>query len=406
MRKNHGDTETQGRKGFTLLEVLIAATLFAIASSALFVTFRTGIRAWDAGHSMSEVFQTARVAQDVVVRDLNNIFYRTEEAYNQGFWTQMQMLIATRKTKMDPQFKTMTRDQRESFQRSTPGFGVKLEDIPPPIDLSFHGEDGDKLDTLEFARRQRSWESGMPKDWGLRRIRYYVKDGVLYREESSPFGLRRDSGDDASAGAADDDSAEVLKLFYRRPRTSEGTDSSDTDKGDRFAFPDIPTVTEPMCEGVEIFNVTYGYYRQQKWNEVEDWDSARFKYRFPQDEEDQSGAKIPSKPTPPNSFASPSQAADSAASPKRQPRMITVDGQQQAIIPRPDDLPGYVAIQIGVRDPRQNGDLRSFTIFISLPEAQEEPDTSMDEGQDVKNKGEKRRTEMGKGAALLRKEQR
>ena len=45
--------------------------------------------------------------------------------------------------------------------------------------------------------------------------------------------------------------------------------------------------------------------------------------------------------------------------------------------PTPDNLPGYVAIQLGVRDPGEKGRLRSFTYFVSLPLAREEFDTTL-----------------------------
>ena len=72
-KKASGRFRKRSAAGFTLMEVLVAVTIFAIAAAALFVTFRTGIRSWEAGHSASELFQSARVARDVIQRDLANM---------------------------------------------------------------------------------------------------------------------------------------------------------------------------------------------------------------------------------------------------------------------------------------------------------------------------------------------
>lgn len=401
--------------GFTLIEVLLAVTIFAIAMSALFVTFRTGIKAWKTGHRASEVFQTARVAKEVMMRDLHNLAYRSELDYNSTFRDQVAELAAlmsapaeddaaSRKAAAKRE-KAMAKEAAQETETARKD-QITLGDLAFPIDLSFHGEDNALLDSLSFAINRRIHTPDERAQEGYTRVRYSVRDGVLYREEQSVLGIR--PGQDIKLlYEVDQAQGEIARLFvppgeaaepkeplpgfgkalfrnpFARERTVEGTG----------VLPDSRGLVEPLCTGVKIFNVTYGYYRFDQWNEVPSWDSSNFKYRFPGRE----GGLVNAGETFGSPAASGGPLSGPAAIPmglptaspetsfnlggRRPPRTATLRKKNKSANgvtyePQPDNLPGYIAIQLGIRDPDSGGRMQSFTFFISLPLAREEFDTT------------------------------
>nr|HQH12487.1 prepilin-type N-terminal cleavage/methylation domain-containing protein [Candidatus Sumerlaeota bacterium] len=68
--------------GFTLLEVLLAVSIFAMLISALYTTFRVGLRAYDIGEKEIDQMQHARVIFDTMSRDLRSVYYQAETSYN------------------------------------------------------------------------------------------------------------------------------------------------------------------------------------------------------------------------------------------------------------------------------------------------------------------------------------
>ena len=80
------------RRGFTLIEVMIASIILMITMAAVATVMHTATRSWRAGHGVSEIFQTARIAQDVIARDLDNLLYQNESDYNRTFRNQLDSL--------------------------------------------------------------------------------------------------------------------------------------------------------------------------------------------------------------------------------------------------------------------------------------------------------------------------
>lgn len=361
--------------GFTLIEVLLAATIFAITSTALFVTFRTGLRAWRTGHAASETFQTIRIAQDVILRDLHNIAYQPDAAYNKTFREQLPYL---------PQY-TQNPDpstgESRYFPASLPAPGADddsidflnlLQSVSPPVDLSLSGQDNGELDTLTFTRHMRSQRKEDEREMGLKRIRYYVEDGILYREESSVYGFNPSEQFEQFR----DEHTEVgmiASLFSNKDDADAALDALDPEAN---VLPDDgDTVSEPLCEGVELFNITYGLLRNEGWQEVSDWDSGAFKHRFPPEPMfDEDGDAIdPDAPIDPGD----PMTTETTFMPRQSRIGRTPDGRMIRIDPTPDNLPGYFAIQIGIRDVDGRGKLRSFTIVVSNPLGREEVDPSV-----------------------------
>lgn len=374
-----------------MLEVILASTIFAIAASALFVTFRTGVRTWQFGHAASETYQTARITEDMLIRDLRNVAFRTESDYNRTFRSQVEKLseLLAYAEEAEEQQGVFGGDDEDAADRANArplppqeAF-LDLTTMATPIDLTFSGEDGELLDTLDFSRYQRPRSSDEADPSGLRRIRYYVEEGTLYREESSIDGFRPGS-DLIEHFERTPEKEQIAKLFFS---SGEGLDDIESLGGGLFEeepldpLVDRGAVSEPLCEGVVIFDISYGYFRFNQWNEVESWDSNLYQYRFPDGEAEAD----PIEREGTTSFEATGGQASFTESgfrprPRRSSQLAMVNGRRQRFTPRPDNLPGYLAIQLGLRDPIREGKIQSFTFFVSMPLAREEFDTtSMEE---------------------------
>lgn len=367
------------RQGFTLIEVLVASLILGITVAAISQVMGTGIRAWRNGHGVSEVGQTVRIAQDMIMRDLDNIYYQTESNYNRAFYTQIGGMAGRfgAMFNMDKNLNGLQNAINEALTGRGKHGGKKikrldgqgdalddfsLESIAPPLNLSLHGGEAN----LSFARGYRARYPGDQDTWGLRRVTYYVRDKVLYRKEEAPFGLRMAGGGDTAAAAAAADpnnpvtliQSQLQQLFAVRdeaPQEAPGTGGEagqqDSESTGNSLLPTAVRLDEPLCAGVEIFKIKYGFFTNGNWVEDQTWDSAARQHRCPP-QDDING---------PNSSTNPLNRPDL-------PQFIAQSIQATML---PDDLPGYVAIQIGLRQPNGKGRLYSFTIYHSMPGARE-----------------------------------
>lgn len=58
------------RRGMTLIETLISTVIFAILAVSLFVVFKAGLDSWRRAQAHLDVYQEARMALDMITRDL------------------------------------------------------------------------------------------------------------------------------------------------------------------------------------------------------------------------------------------------------------------------------------------------------------------------------------------------
>src|SRR5688572_23260121 len=80
------------RGGFTLMEVIVAILIFGATMAAIATVIHTSVRAWRVGHAVSEITQSIHAAQDVMSRDLDNLYYLSEVNYNKSFRRQIKTL--------------------------------------------------------------------------------------------------------------------------------------------------------------------------------------------------------------------------------------------------------------------------------------------------------------------------
>lgn len=67
------------KEGFTLIELFIAISIFAVVAIALYSTFFAGISVWRRSGESRDVYQDIRFVLDDMTRDLRNIVYYTKD---------------------------------------------------------------------------------------------------------------------------------------------------------------------------------------------------------------------------------------------------------------------------------------------------------------------------------------
>jgi len=65
--------------GFTVIELLIALSIFAVIAVTLYSTFFAGISTWKRSGDNTGIYQDIRVAFDDIARDLKNMIYFTKD---------------------------------------------------------------------------------------------------------------------------------------------------------------------------------------------------------------------------------------------------------------------------------------------------------------------------------------
>lgn len=207
---------------FTLLEMLIATTIFAIVIASIYQTFRTGIFAYNRGHRSVELLQNARFAMNLITKDIRCIYYKNESEYNNNF----QDLLKTQPNLFEP-------DNKTPYE-----FGLQ-------IDLAFLGKNGNDKDQISFVKKQYNDGKLQIEPWSLARIEYSIEKNNLVR-----------TMDDVVLPQLDELGKEL--------------EESNEPEKDIVAF------------NVKKFDVKYIYYYNYAWRVVEDWNSGDKKYKNPE----------------------------------------------------------------------------------------------------------------------------
>ncbi|MCX7626565.1 MAG: type II secretion system GspH family protein [Candidatus Sumerlaeaceae bacterium] len=301
---------THRQHAFTLMEVMVAVVIFTLVVSALFVSFRTGVRAYDIGVTHAELDQTIRFVTSQVASDLRNVFYRQPWTYNITR-NQREELLAQREQEL-----------QASGARVNILDDTEIPDLGPRIDLSFRAEDNAEEDVLTFARLQSDALPETRRIFGLVRVKYFLADGCLYR-----------AVDDIIAPEVDDFGNEIPK-----PN---------------------PPVIDKLANNVKAFDLKFGYYFDGEWVLADDWDSDIAQYRNPPEDED---AEI-----------SGATKTDEAKRQGQEQKATTTGGYTgpDRAQRRTDDLPAWVEITYTFTDPKKTEKEKKFRQIIQLYPSQE-----------------------------------
>jgi len=237
----------QSNIGFTLLEVLIATTIFSLVATALYTTFRVGVRAYESGEKEIVRMQHARVIFDTISRDLRSVYSLPETSYNKNLRNSLARfeqlkLRAETEGRLD---EFLFGDRNNPDDQGAPNpYDSFIE-----INLDFKATDGGGMDSMTFVRYQ--YDDGVTRiqPWSLGRITYSVENGELVRTEEDVFQPRKDK--------------EGNVIEEKLPRR------------------------EVLARGLVKFDVHFGYFRDGDWMESDDWDSTAKRYRNPMEELDE-----------------------------------------------------------------------------------------------------------------------
>lgn len=237
------------RRGFTLIEILVAVTIFAIVSLIIFTVFRTGIRTQRVAQRETEVLERGRFALDSLDRDMTNIFFRDETSYNVALTNALEMMEQARlRAEESGDFEEFYRmygrpagEAGDDDEKPTEGNPYEKGRL---IDLQMAGNDGGDLDSISFAALAPPAVGFGYFPLGVARVEYRVDNGVLTR---------------------------VAKSVETESKTPNG---------EILRAPQPPEVA-PLAEGVRTFDLTYAFWYDNQWYEAKDWASSNRVTRNP-----------------------------------------------------------------------------------------------------------------------------
>ena len=236
-----------GRRGFTVLEVLVAVTIFAVISVVIFSVFRSAIRSQTVAHRETKMLERARFTMDTFEKDIQNIYFRDETSYN------VNMARMIEEMEMD-RLRAEAQGNWENFYNKY-GNPYEDEDEQDPavgnpyergrmIDLQVVAQEGGETDEMTFARLHSLDEGVVYRPWGLARVTYNVDNGWLMRRSESVETEQRN----------------VL--------------------GESLGRTTRPIITR-LAGGVKQFNLSFGFWYDSTWYETEVWDSSNRQIRNP-----------------------------------------------------------------------------------------------------------------------------
>ena len=302
--------------GFTLLEVMIASVIFSIVVSALYSTFRIGMKAYRIGQENMDELQQVRFIFDTFTKDVRSVYYLDESAYNTQANSRInkferEHLLAIEKGEEDNFLalydenlaKLLGKEDKIETKENPYNLGIS-------IDLKMNASDGGDFDKITLARYNLSEKGTRNIPWGISRVEWRVENERMIRAE---------------------------KPIFMPERDLEGEVATET-----------PERIDVLSKNIVRFDLYFGYFCAGKWLETSDWDSAERKYRNPLPELD--------------------------------PDDTDYSRIEQLKMHLPDDgLPAYVRMELVIADSKQKAGTddvskrrpRVFSTIVSFPPSQE-----------------------------------
>jgi len=332
-----GGSHLRPARALTLLEVLLAVTIFAILGVIILSTFRTGTRAYEDVERQATLIDEARFVFDQLEHDVHGTLIKREAEYNQAIRQQLDQIQKL-------MFEAEWMGDWDEFQQRT-GYNMPVSDLLDDegrypegylgnpleksilVDLAMFGEPNGDDATFSFVVRK-PVVPGRPYDeWGLTRVTYTSQEGVLIRSEES----------------VEDPPRDLLT-------------------GDLLVEPPPPR-QEVVAQGVKRFSLRFGYWFDEVWLESTRWNSTRKEFR--------------------NSFDlwTPDPDPDKADA-LNQPGSPEWQQQNQLMSQAPEDrVPAYVRVILELADVKNPKRTEVFTTIIRYPQSEETyvPNNRLDE---------------------------
>jgi len=242
--------KSASRKGFTLLELLLAVTIMALISLAIFSVFSVATDSFKIGNQESKILQRGRYVMDTFEQDIMSVMYipeetgynvqatrATEEFLNELFEAQEEGDINDfiRQNNLDPDDRNT--DINDPNNPNRPPFERFIY-----FDLSFTGEDNAETDRITFARWKDPELGGTYYPKGLSRVRYTVEGDFLIRTEET--------------------------VLDNQPKVDLNT--LEIIREEKEIKPNHVI----LARGITEFNISYGFWIDYTWFEIDSWESA------------------------------------------------------------------------------------------------------------------------------------
>lgn len=299
--------------GFTMLEVLLAAVIFAILGVMILATFRTGTRAYERADRESQIVDRARFVFDTLERDILSVYFRLETEYNITMRGKINELDRDLQQAMDLGDEDRLRRYTDE---EAPGYIGNPYEYGMLLDLQMVGEPKSDDSRLTFAAYHPVIPGRPSTPWGLARLTYESSGGVLVRTVDSVM----DTG---------------IRDIY----------------GEVLETPEPPH-REILARGVKRFQLRYGYWFDEVWLESDHWNS--------NDKDIRSSFNVLS----PEDALETEQWEEQESAESRRRRILREQAPQ-------DGLPAYVRVLLELADPKSPRHIRRFQTVMRFPVALE-----------------------------------
>lgn len=309
----HSRLGRECRRGFTMMEVLLAALIFAILGAMILATFRTGTRAYERAERESQIVDRARFVFDTLERDILSVYFRLETDYNITMRAKINELDRDLQQAMDLGDEDRLRRYTDE---DTPGYVGNPYEYGMLLDLQMVGEPKSDDARLTFAAYHPVVPGRPSTLWGLSRLTYESSGGVLVRTVDNVM------------------------------------DSSVRDIYGELIEPPEPPLREILAHGVKRFQLRYGYWFDEVWLESDHWNS--------NDKDIRSSFNILS----PEEYEDTENWDEQETAESRRRQQLREQAPQDA-------LPSYVRVLLDLADPKSPKHVRRFQTLIRFPIALE-----------------------------------
>ncbi len=309
----------RGNRAFTLLEIMIAVTIMALISLAVMQVFRTGTVTYKFGNRDAMVLQRARYVFDSFEKDVKSVYYLDEDEYNEELTQEIERFQEDLIKKQEGE---LSNREWDDLYGPDGEFGDPF-DQGVLIDLQFFGEDHGEKDSITFARSYPSEIGSTYVPWGLARIHYTVDGDFLIRTVET-----------VEANPRDVDSEGVI-IHEKEEKPTHSI----------------------VARGIEVFDLSYGFWSDGQWFESTQWTSSSKSYRNPNhllgDYDDEDYQRVGENNVRDN---------DSDDSDELDDRFDS-DPEQESY----DGPPAYVRMRIVISDPENPGRKTELARIFRVP---------------------------------------
>jgi type II secretory pathway pseudopilin PulG len=310
-------------RAFTVLEVIMAVTLFSIVSLVIFAIFRSAVDSQSAADRHTRVIQQARFALDSIGKDITNVYFRDETSYNVAIAEQIEQMEAARlqaEASNDwSNFYAIYGDPNIDDKDESPSVGDPYNN-GRIIDLQMEGA----ADSLTLAVQTPLQVGGYYRPWGLSRVEYKLSGGLLVRSAQSVEVERRDIN------------------------------------GERVEQPRLPEVAR-VADNVAKISFGYLFWFDSQWYEADAWSSTNRQIRNPRyllgtydDDNSRTSGET-----------NPGESAFGPGSPGFNDSLNDSDSEPL------DRLPSMIRVTIEMGDEKKWGRIQPFTALFRVPTSQE-----------------------------------